>query len=551
MNKSTTLNLSDLVAQITSKIRVEEIYHWLYQRDGKRYNMLQVHVNRCDEKTICIARRHCASLEKELSSVQIIACVTKDVETKIEQGSAKSSLICQQQNLIYQHPEVQTSIKAAPLEANQLIESHAAYLREEIEKIKSFEDGYYFYAHGKQPKQAAFMLHQMIELTLRLAQDLLIGKEKRTHSLRELQKELKCYDSILGALFTKGNLDQITLNKLDEAYSTVRYEQGFTIDAQHLEKGHEIAKIALGWVDTYREEMNKDITESLSLKRLIDQKIEIMKNGIETVGLAVSDHKETIVEFIKLHGDIASIHCFSYKYKKEQSSNLLHIEQSLKEFHHYYLLVGYQTLHVAQTELQQHLHNLLPDNIRLTLIVESRAQMQQQVFYKKTIQIAESCYTNEALSQYKWKNRTNVLSDEKTLAQWQKQHDKATTLCLPYINGLTSQNEEVACFTAALALELACIGLLRKYWQYTPKRHNLNFLMDLCDLICPEATEVFIRENKEQNRIFKLLTKTQQNFRYNKTSATRTVYTEKLINQVVQFIEIANNHVMAFVEKAA
>lgn len=551
MNKKRELNLCDLVAQITSQTQVEEIYHWVYHRNSKHYNMLQVHVNNCGDSSLSAARQHCASLVKELQNVFIIVCYAKDIQSKITLGLARAHLICQPHNLIYQHPEVEVAMNVRKLSVSQVVKQHNAYLTKELSKIRSFEDGYHFYCALQHPEQSAFMLHQMLELSLRLAQDLLVGKDKRTHCLRTLQDCLKRYDSTLGNLYGKQQEEQEALSKLDEAYAGMRYQQGYEIDPQTIQKGYEVAAQVLQWVEAYRLELEKEISENLNARKKRNYKFEFMKKRIETVGLAVSDHKQAIVDLIKAYGDIASVHCFSYRSDKQQLSNLMSVEQHTNENHHYYLLIGYEALDIAHSDLQGRLTELLPDNINLTLIVENKWQIEQHSFYRRTIEVAESWYTSETIGDYRPQADTPRPSAEKRIKQWQVYYKKAAALCTVYAKELIADNKEIVCHTTALALEQACLGLLRYYWQYVPNDFNLNHLMDLCELISPEATEVFIRNNQQQRAVFMLLAKSQHEFRHNKSDREEAEHTYTLLQRVRLFIEIANNQVMASLKEAA
>jgi hypothetical protein len=56
-----------------------------------------------------------------------------------------------------------------------------------------------------------------------------------------------------------------------------------------------------------------------------------------------------------------------------------------------------------------------------------------------------------------------------------------------------------------LATEHLCLGLIGIFSGYRPNHFGLGYLLDLCDIFCPKATEVFSRNSEDDRRLFKIL----------------------------------------------
>src|SRR5690606_1016757 len=98
----------------------------------------------------------------------------------------------------------------------------------EKHKIAAFMDGADFFVKQGNLAQAAFMLHQCMELWYRYAGLFLMGKERKSHSIKELQTYLRAFSPSLGHLFdTEKEEEQQLIKLLDEAYITTRYGNSY------------------------------------------------------------------------------------------------------------------------------------------------------------------------------------------------------------------------------------------------------------------------------------------------------------------------------------
>lgn len=90
---------------------------------------------------------------------------------------------CHPSKLIYKSDETDTGLKV-PVINKETKEDMALGFENELSRVGAFMDGAKFYMeHGNFP-QAAFMLHQYMEIWFRNAELLVMGKERKSHSIK-------------------------------------------------------------------------------------------------------------------------------------------------------------------------------------------------------------------------------------------------------------------------------------------------------------------------------------------------------------------------------
>ncbi|MGS2739341.1 hypothetical protein [Sinomicrobium sp. M5D2P17] len=143
--------------------------------------------------------------------------------------------ICQSPNLVYRNE----GQNMKPLSENIDMEKALATAKKRFEtdcvKIKAFREGTDFYYDKEDYPQTAFMLHQSMEISFRLVEILVTGKEKICHSIAEHQKYIQHFFPQLGVLFDPENqYENRVLQLLDRAYKEVRYGYNYQISTEEL-----------------------------------------------------------------------------------------------------------------------------------------------------------------------------------------------------------------------------------------------------------------------------------------------------------------------------
>ncbi|MCX2681402.1 HEPN domain-containing protein [Galbibacter sp. EGI 63066] len=213
----------------------------------------------CDTSLIIvILEGNCSSLTQELSSmVAKIFQEETDFLYRIfsfeyaRQQLKENNLFfihgCSPAKLIYKSSGAESQLIDQTIDANAL-NNIAGVFKKEVHKISAFMDGANFFLERENLSQAAFMLHQYIELWFRYAGLLIMGKERKSHSIKELKTYIKVFAPGLGTLFnTELEEEQNLLKLLDEAYITTRYHNNYHINKEQiniiLEKANKVEAI--------------------------------------------------------------------------------------------------------------------------------------------------------------------------------------------------------------------------------------------------------------------------------------------------------------------
>lgn len=197
---------------------------------------------------IVILKGSCTSLTKELSAmVAKIFQEETDFLYRIfsseyaEQQLKAENLFfvygCTWDKLIYQNPDASLDVFHKYQITEKTLDKIQSNLKREQGKITSFRDGATFFIDKGAYSQAAFLLHQYIELWLRFAGLFIMEKERKSHGIKELQIYIKSYVPKLGCLFNTEIEEELNLLKLlDDAYVATRYENNYHINKEQISK---------------------------------------------------------------------------------------------------------------------------------------------------------------------------------------------------------------------------------------------------------------------------------------------------------------------------
>lgn len=215
--------------------------------------------NGCQPLMLIILNDKCTTLSQDLSSM--VAKIIEDASgyhyrilsyeyahQQLNDNNLFFVYSCQWEHCIY---------KDATAEVDVFFEYHLqpktlsiikARFDKEKHKIAAFMDGADFFVEQGNLAQAAFMLHQCMELWYRYAGLFLMGKERKSHSIKELQTYLRAFSPSLGHLFdTEKEEEQQLIKLLDEAYITTRYGNSYHINSAQIntlqEKAQELTDI--------------------------------------------------------------------------------------------------------------------------------------------------------------------------------------------------------------------------------------------------------------------------------------------------------------------
>jgi len=233
-NISCTLNQQEFISKLTQLMLLERIYLSHYQYGKTRYKELTILLPASGTLQISAAKALIAMVMADYPEYRFKIFYVQEVRWALKAGSLVFYTTCREENLLYQS-EWAGALVVADVSAKVVLKQARRNFQKDWKKVTNFRDGFHFYFGQANYPFAAFMLHQVIELSYHIAEVLLIGREKASHAIRSHQKLMQAYDPELAEIFKEDEEgDMIMLSLLDDAYLSVRYEQDYVIEKDQL-----------------------------------------------------------------------------------------------------------------------------------------------------------------------------------------------------------------------------------------------------------------------------------------------------------------------------
>ncbi len=197
---------------------------------------------------LVILKGNCSSLTKELSSM--VAKIFQEetdflyrifsfeyAHQQLKEENLFFVHFCYWDKLIFQNPGAELNSLYEFQISEKTLNNIQSLFEKERHKMAAFLDGATFFIEKNNLSHAAYMLHQYIELWFRFVALFTMGKERKSHSIKELQTYIKPFLPELGNLFnTKIEDEKHLLKLLDDAYITTRYENNYHINLEQIHK---------------------------------------------------------------------------------------------------------------------------------------------------------------------------------------------------------------------------------------------------------------------------------------------------------------------------
>ncbi len=237
MNQKTNLHREYVINKLTAILEVKYIY--ISDRVFEDNNKVLL---------IVILQGNCSSLTKELAAM--VAKIFQEetnflyrifsleyAHQQLKEGALFFVHGCSWEKLIFHHPDKELDYFHGYFITEKTLSNIQSRFEKECQKVAAFLDGAHFFIEKNNFSQAAFMLHQYIQLWFRFAALLIMGKERKSHSIKELQTYIKPFLPELGNLFNTEIEDELNLLRvLDNAYITTRYENNYYINLKQIHK---------------------------------------------------------------------------------------------------------------------------------------------------------------------------------------------------------------------------------------------------------------------------------------------------------------------------
>ncbi|MDD7885058.1 HEPN domain-containing protein [Flavivirga sp. 57AJ16] len=230
---------------------------------------------------IVILKGNCSSLTNELSSM--VAKIFQDetdflyrifsFEYAYQQLKEENLFFvygCTWDKIIFHNTNLELDSFHEYYVTEKTLNNIQSLFERERDKIAAFLDGATFFIEKNNLSHAAYMLHQYIELWFRFVSLFTMGKERKCHSIKELQTYIKTFDPEPGNLFnTEIEEEQHLLKLLDDAYITTRYENNYHINLEQiyriLEKANKMESLA---TSLFKIKLDACIVEVVNIKEI-------------------------------------------------------------------------------------------------------------------------------------------------------------------------------------------------------------------------------------------------------------------------------------------
>ncbi|PKQ45191.1 HEPN domain-containing protein [Confluentibacter flavum] len=144
---------------------------------------------------------------------------------------------CAWDKIVFHNTDVELDFFQEYYIQEKILSNIQSVFERERHKMDAFLDGATFFIEKNNLSHAAYMLHQYIELWFRYAALFTMGKERKSHSIKELQTYIKSFAPELGNLFNAEiEEEQSLLRLLDDAYISTRYENNYHINLEQIHK---------------------------------------------------------------------------------------------------------------------------------------------------------------------------------------------------------------------------------------------------------------------------------------------------------------------------
>lgn len=499
------------IEAITEKIDVDRIFTFREKNtEGKKHVLLVLVANHFKFPLEDIEGR-VKKLAVDLSpSYQLRVSFSHMVRETMALGNLYYYHRCTEHNLVYTRPNsVYDPFEGLPSITEVMATAEDRY-ENAIGKIGPFLDGVELYALNGVYPNAAFMLHQVVELAFRALELFFLGRETRNHDISTHLKYLERHLPYPKFDFPIGAIEDKTLFKLlEDAYLGVRYGDNYQISQDQVEELTVWAKDFIESVVRVKEDFVRDFAREVDD---VEEPADINEPK--------SDDRQRIMAMINKYLPTEAILCLGMRCVISSRKGCFEPESSLLHAFHYDLLVVSSEQAVDVMMLQGRINELPGLQSRISLLAHTQQEIINALdkgnrFFSTAVENAEVWQGAEYVAIPAVVTSANVGSPEKDpLLIWNQRLEKAKAFMAATEELRYSDGFEVAISLLAQALEQVCLGVIFKRLDYRPKIHSLSHLLAICVMIDANFEEIIPRRTPEDNRFYKMLVDGVANIRF-------------------------------------
>lgn len=516
----------DLIIQrITANLVIEQIFCYEYTIREQPIKQLYILLSEGVSQGIMHSRALCEVTLENKPAFRCHVSYPSDVNRKIKQGNIRATLMCHPENMVYENPALKSPVIIPEINYAEWYESAIIFFNKESSRITAFEEGYSFYLNKENYSQASFMLHQVIELGYRAAENIIMGKEKISHSLRQHQNYILPFCPELGNLFDKQN-ERAVLEKLDEAYKAARYDHDFALSKEDLFIAYAKSKELITFIISCNNELLAEIQFQQKFEKELEVAIRLDETSVPVlvdmpsiVVTPTTTIQETIIEKIGTIVTPLAVYCFSHLSRSEtRSQQLLDLQQNDQIFNRYYLVVIHDQYVDNPIHINQSINQMLPQETEVLIEFFNKAQFAKRLpadetFFQTVLDSADLWYgdVSDLKSEMIIQTSVNVAN----LRSSQRIIRNANNLIAAAEQGIGTSSEESCAMLLGISIEQLCLGLLKVLIDYRPVQYNLMHLIKLTEAVSPLAYQSLCVMVPEERDKIKVLNNALQQFRFN------------------------------------
>lgn len=499
-------NLENIISIITSRFNIEQIYLNKYDRDVIPYELIILVSNKY-VKTLGSEVPKVVNLIREFPKYKVICYIAFQAKDKIREGGLFLFNSCEPEKLIYKKENSTFEVIPKDFDYQKCKEAAISVLEREKQKINEFKEGYFHFKKIEKLSIASFMLHQVIELTYRNLELIILSKERITHSIRCHHVFLKESSAIYSGVFNEENDNDIALLQiLEDIYRATRYENNFKISLETLNE----LELKMEELCIYADELvikMFDVFEQQNMRTSISiAKKEIVPTSIKYAG---NECLKQVVDYINMHlSELVGIYIFGNRTKSSITSGI-NLKEDIDQCDYYFDL-----LVVSQIDQREQLSNIqakINENSDVSVFILSFTSDQVQKlldknnpFFHKVLQFAAPL-VDSLKSNWSFHENNGIRTNqelESIRTKWYNRKNHSTG----FFNGgrAIEHSEEVVVKVLLFnqAIEQAALGLLEFFYGYRPYQYSLNHLYNLCCSFWKFPNDLFPRSSKEEKAVF-------------------------------------------------
>ena len=445
---------------------------------------------------------------KHFDSYHIKCFVAFQAREKIKIGNLFLYISCQPEKLVYQKPDSIFSPISKDFDPSVCFALFQEFQEREAQKINEFKDGYYHFKARSNYAMAAFMIHQVLELTYRSLEIMLMGKDKITHSIR-------CHQATLYKIYPYGKPvfdvdqrdDDDLLRTLEEIYRATRYEDDFRINLETLEKIEQKMKALSELFDTLTIKFTTDFRHKFLVVNETNnlQEIQVSEqpsmNGMNPV-LDYLDQEIQQDKYIQVFGSrIRTLEMHGINFQGIQEITLA---RNLD-----ILLISDQPIRDQVEQLSRNVKERFEVNMLIlnysSLEIQKLLDENNPLIHKILFGLSPTNKNNILFSQlYIHPQKGTMYEEQKSNCKknWYRYRQNSQT----FFNAASSlENTEEVHIKILLynqAIGQSCLGLLSYFFNFMPYTLEMKFLYALCLSFWQFPGDIFPRSSPEEIKLF-------------------------------------------------